>query len=198
MTHALSSEQFEVLLRQLSPDRDLAGARYEQLRQRLVTILTYRGCAHPEEVADETMDRVARRLAEMRPGPEIGDPTRFIFGVAWNVAKEWIRQQRTVALPDDWDPADPDEPDIATWETGLGHGCLDRCLGCLPSQDKQVVLTYYQDEGLAKIRHRAMVARQLNISSNALRLRIHRITIRLRECVFHCVDTAKPGHLELH
>jgi DNA-directed RNA polymerase specialized sigma24 family protein len=198
MTHALNPEQFEVLLRQLGPDRDLAGARYEQLRRRLVTILTYRGCTHPEEVADETMDRVARRLSEVRPGTEIGDPTRFVFGVAWNVAREWIRRQRTVPLPDGWDPADPGQAEVLAPTSDLGHGCLDRCLRCLPRQDKEVVLTYYQEEGLAKIRHRAMVARQLKVSQNALRLRIHRITLRLRECVFHCVDTARPGDIGLH
>ena len=198
MTHSLNPDQFEVLLRQLGPDRDLAGARYEQLRRRLVTILTYRGCTHPEEVADETMDRVARRLAEVPPGSEIGDPTPFVFGVAWNVAREWIRRQRTVALPDGWDAADPSETEIPSWETGTGHSCLDRCLRCLPPQDKDIVLTYYQDEGIAKIRHRSMVARQLRISSNALRLKIHRITLRLRECVFHCVDTARPRDIGLH
>ena len=198
MTHALNPEQFEVLLRQLGPDRDLAGARYEQLRRRLITILTYRGCTHPEEVADETMDRVARRLSEVPPGTEIGDPTRFVFGVAWNVAREWIRRQRTVPLPDGWDPADPDQAEVLAPASDLGHGCLDRCLRCLPRQDKEVVLTYYQEEGLAKIRHRAMVARQLKVSQNALRLKIHRITLRLRECVFHCVDTARPGDIGLH
>jgi DNA-directed RNA polymerase specialized sigma24 family protein len=198
MTNPLSPEQFEVLLRQLGPDRDLAGARYEQLRRRLVTILTYRGCAQPEEVADETMDRVARRLAEIPAGSEIGDPTRFVFGVAWNVAREWIRRQRTVPLPDGWDPPDPVESEMRSPDGDLGHGCLDRCLRCLPQQDRDVVLTYYQEEGLAKIRHRAIVARQLKISSNALRLRIHRLTLRLRECVFHCLDTARPGEIGLH
>jgi DNA-directed RNA polymerase specialized sigma24 family protein len=198
MTHSLSPDQFEVLLKQLSPDRDLAGARYEQLRRRLVIVLTYRGCTHPEEVADETMDRVARRLAEIPPGSEIGDPTRFVFGVAWNVAREWIRRQRTVPLPDRWDAADRGDPEMPALESDVGHGCLDRCLRCLPPQDKDIVLTYYQEEGLAKIRHRAMVARQLKISSNALRLKIHRITLRLRECVFHCVDTTRPGEIGLH
>lgn len=198
MTPALNPEQFEVLLRRLDPDRDLAGARYEQLRRRLVTVLTYRGCTHAEEVADETMDRVARRLSEIPQGTEIGDPARFVFGVAWNVAREWIRRQRTVPLPDGWDPADLGEADVSARTSDLGHGCLDRCLRCLPVQDKDIVLTYYQEEGLAKIRHRAMVARHLKISPNALRLRIHRVTLRLRECVFHCVDTARPRDIGLH
>jgi hypothetical protein len=61
-----------------------------------------------------------------------------------------------------------------------------------------VILSYYQHEGLAKINHRSAVARELNISANALRLRIHRITLRLRECVYHCVDARKPGHIGLH
>jgi DNA-directed RNA polymerase specialized sigma24 family protein len=198
MTHSLNPDQFEVLLKQLSPDRDLAGARYEQLRRRLVTILTYRGCPHPEEIADETMDRVARRLTEIPTGTEIGDPTRFVFGVAWNVAREWMRRQRTVPLPDGWDPPNRVESEMRAQESEVGHGCLDRCLRCLPRQDRDVIVTYYQEQGLVKIRHRAMVARQLKISSNALRLRIHRITLRLRECVFHCVDTARPGEIGLH
>jgi DNA-directed RNA polymerase specialized sigma24 family protein len=187
-----------VLLKQLGPDPELAGTRYEQLRQRIVTVLTYRGCTHPEEVADETMDRVARRLSEVPAGTEIGDPTRFVFGVAWNVSREWIRRQRTVPLPDGWDPADPSQADLSAPASDLGHGCLDRCLRCLPKEDHDVVLTYYQEQGLAKIRHRAVVARQLKISPNALRLRIHRVTLRLRECVFHCVDTARPGDIGLH
>jgi DNA-directed RNA polymerase specialized sigma24 family protein len=198
MAQVLSSDQFEALLRQLSPDRDLAGARYEQLRRRLLTILTHRGCAHPEEVADETMDRVARRLAQIGPRAEIGDPAPFIFGVAWKVTKEWIRRQRTVALPDGWDPADTAEPDVLPTAAGLGHDCLDRCLQCLCAEDQDVILSYYQHEGLEKINHRSAVARELNISANALRLRIHRITLRLRECVYHCVDGRKPGHIGLH
>ena len=145
------------------------------------------------------MDRVARRLAEVPPGSEIGDP---------DAVRLWRRVERgegmdktaTNGRPARWLGCGRSRlsPRCPSWETGTGHGCLDRCLRCLPPQDKDIILTYYQDEGLAKIRHRSMVARQLKISSNALRLRIHRITLRLRECVFHCVDTAKPGHVGLH
>jgi DNA-directed RNA polymerase specialized sigma24 family protein len=198
MTAALNSEQFEALLRQLGPDRDLAGVRYEQLRRRLVTIFTYRGCAQPEELADETMDRVARRLMETRLAAEISDPAPFVFGVAWNVAKERLKRQRTVALPDGWDSADHGQSEATTPGSGIRHDCLDRCLRCLSAEDRDVVLTYYQEEGLAKIRHRSDIARHLKISSNALRLRIHRITLRLRECVFHCVDAGEPRHAGLH
>ena len=98
------------------------------------------------------MDRVARRLAQVGPGAEIGDPAPFIFGVAWRVTKEWIRRQRTVALPDGWDPADPGAPDVLSQAAAQGHDCLDRCLNCLCSQDKDVILSYYQYDGLAKIR----------------------------------------------
>src|SRR5262245_60780717 len=109
MVHALGPDQFEALLGRLGPDRETAGREYEQLRHRLVTIFTYRRCPHPEELADETLDRVARKLLEMGTAFEGPDPTRFVFGVAWNVAKESFHSQREVPLPVAWDPAAPDD-----------------------------------------------------------------------------------------
>ena len=68
------------------PDREAAGARYEQLRRRLLAIFSYRHCPHPEELADETLDRVARKLRELG-GEFIGsDPARYVFGVWIGIA----------------------------------------------------------------------------------------------------------------
>ena len=63
----------------------------EQLRQRLLMVFTYRGCSNVEDLADETMDRVAHRLAEHPADFDGSDPTKFILGVAWNVAHESFR-----------------------------------------------------------------------------------------------------------
>jgi RNA polymerase sigma factor (sigma-70 family) len=198
MGPAVSQDQFDALLRRLGPDREVAGARYEELRRRLLTVFTYRGCGNAEDLADETMDRVARRLAEMASDDTIPDPGPFIFGVAWNVAREAIRQHRTVALPERYDPPDPRTFGSSARDEPAEQECLDRCLRCLTAEDREVLLTYYQEQGLAKIRQRSLIARELNISSNALRLRIHRLTSRLRECVFHCLETERPGHTNLH
>lgn len=187
MPSLLRAEEFDALLRQLGPDREWAGTRYEQLRERLLAVFTYRGCANPEDLADETMDRVARRIAEHPADFEGDDPTKFILGVAWNVARESFRRRRPLPLPDDWDApdpqaaGDPDEPDEAQ------QGCLDHCLSALPLKHRDLLLQYYAEDRRARITGRALLGRQLAMTPNALRLKVHRLTIALRKCVFECL-----------
>jgi len=181
----IGSGPFETLLHRLGPDREAAGAQYLQLRRRLVAVFEYRRCPHPEELADETLDRTARRLEELGNDFVGGDPSRFVFGVAWNVARESFRRPVAIPLPDGWEgrtahaaPADDDR----------GAECLERCLQRLDAADRSLVLEYHQDERSARIRRRSDLAGGLGLSPNALRLKIHRITARLRECVFACME----------
>jgi hypothetical protein len=67
--------------------------------------------------------------------------------------------------------------------------CLDWCLQRLERDERDLVLNYFQDERSARIRRRAMLARQLHLTSNALRLRIWRLTVSLRACGVACVET---------
>ncbi|HVS20925.1 MAG TPA: hypothetical protein VHD88_03710 [Pyrinomonadaceae bacterium] len=60
--NVLQQEDFGRLLVWLDPDPERVGAIYERIRWRLIAILASRGCALAEELADETIDRVARRL----------------------------------------------------------------------------------------------------------------------------------------
>jgi DNA-directed RNA polymerase specialized sigma24 family protein len=187
-----SPDQFEALLRHLGPDRETAGLRYEQLRRRLLTVFTNRRCPHPEDLADETLDRVARKLFEIGDRFEGDDPSRFVFGVAWNIAKESFHRHRDVAIPETWDVADPAGFEPEDDDKGRGEGCLDRCLRSLADADRDLVLRYYQEEKRAKINQRSTLARELSITPNALRLRIHRTTLALRDCVRNCLETSKP------
>jgi DNA-directed RNA polymerase specialized sigma24 family protein len=185
VTESLRSEQFEALLQRLGPDRDFAGTRYEQLRRRLVTVFEYRRCSHPEELADQTLDRAARRLQEIGSDFVGSDPTRFVFGVAWNVARESFRHPSALPLPEKWEGVDPggrgDDEDRE-------RACLDRCLERLSAPERDLVLGYHQGEKSARIRRRSELARELELSPNALRLRIHRITSSLRECIVDCTN----------
>lgn len=192
MMKALGTDQFEALLRHLGPDREKAGRQYEQLRGRLLAVFTYRRCPHPEELADETMDRAARKLLEIGDRFEGTDASRFVFGVAWNIAKESFHRRREVALPDTWDMEDPVrfQPDEESGDRG--EGCLERCLRSLDGADRDVVLRYFQDEKRARINQRSGLARELRITPNALRLRIHRTTSQLRACVHDCLEASKP------
>ena len=186
MPEPLRSEPFEALLLKLGPDREAAGERYLQLRQRLVAVFEYRRCPLPEELADETLDRVARRLQEMGSEFVGSDPARYVFGVAWNVARESFRRPTGAPLPDGWEGRLVASP--ADDEAGVEESCLEHCLERLSPADKQLVLDYHQGERSARIRGRSGLARDLGLTPNALRLKIHRVTSRLRECVLGCVE----------
>jgi DNA-directed RNA polymerase specialized sigma24 family protein len=186
MSEPLRSEQLEALLQLLGPDRDFAGTQYEQLRRRLVAVFEYRGCHHAEELADETLDRVARKVHEMGREFEGSDPARFVFGVAWNVARESFRRRSTAPLPDGWERMVPKPPSVV--DDDREHACLDSCLEELPASERHLILGYHQGDRSARIRRRSELASELGLSANALRLKIHRLTDRLRECVSQCMD----------
>lgn len=191
MPHNLRAEELETLLRQLGPDRDWAGFRYEQLRERLVSVFSYRGCRNPEDLADETMDRVARKLAEEPAMLNGEDPAKLIFGIAWNVARESFRRRRTVALPDDWDAPDLSSASDSDEPHAEQQDCVDHCLAAIPQKHRDLVLRYYAENRRARISTRSMLARGLAISPNALRLKIHRITIGLRTCALRCMEAKR-------
>lgn len=186
MSAPLRSEQLEALLHHLGPDREVAGGRYEQLRRRLVVVFEYRRCPHPEELADETLDRVARRILEMGNEFDGSDPARFVFGVAWNVARESFRRPALLPLPETWERAIPKAP--GTEDDEPEHACLDRCLEQLTPPERDLLLGYHQGEKSARIKRRSELAGELGLSANALRLKIHRLTGLLRACVIQCMD----------
>ena len=69
----LTQAAFDSLLEWLDPDRARSGEKYEKIRLRLIKIFACRGCSIPEELADRTIDRVARKVGEVSHDYE-GDP----------------------------------------------------------------------------------------------------------------------------
>ena len=76
----LSKDLFDALLVWLDPDRELAACKYEEIRSRLIRIFKSRGSPVAEDLADETFDRVARKLDEIA-GSFSGDPALYFYGV---------------------------------------------------------------------------------------------------------------------
>ena len=180
----MTPAEFEALLAQLDSDRDRAGERYETIRRKLVRIFEWRGCSTPEELADETMNRVARRLAQ---GIELraSDPYGYFCGVAHLVHKEWLRraarEQRGLAAGGALIPAfDDEEPSDRRLE------CLRQCLAALEPDQRTLVLRYHQgatSQGETNIRNRQALASEVGLPMNALRIRVHRIRRKLESCV---------------
>src|SRR4051812_48482909 len=95
---ALTQDAFDALLGWLDPNRDIAGQKYEDIRRRLVKIFSCRGCAEPEDLADETINRVTTRLATIESG-FVGDPGRYFYGVANKVHLEYRRRKPAPEMP---------------------------------------------------------------------------------------------------
>ena len=191
----LTKEQFDRLLNWLDPDRDLAGKRYEAIRLRLLKIFTCRGCSEADDLADETINRVTAKLAEIE-GSYTGDQALYFYGVAQKVHMEYIRRRPPVQeslRPGHEFGGQTAWPFDLSDDLERDYVCLERCMDRLPVENRQLVLEYYQQERRAKIDHRKRMADQLGIAVNALRIRAHRIRLQLQQCVQSCLAES-PVH----
>ena len=174
----LSQELFDALLDWLDPNRETAGEKYELIRRRLIKIFACRGCHDPEDLADETINRVTHKLPEIR-GRYVGERTRYFYGVANKIHLEYTRRK----------PVQPAiVPPAPTENVEKEFECLDQCLEKLTTENRQLVMQYYREERQAKIDHRRRMARQMGIALNALRIRAYRIRASLLECVTNCIE----------
>lgn len=62
INHEVAKENFDKLLEWLSENRDEAGLRFEQIRTGLIRFFRLKGCHESELLADESMNRVIRRI----------------------------------------------------------------------------------------------------------------------------------------
>src|SRR5262249_53598701 len=58
----LTQESFDRLLLWLDPDREQEGRKYELIRLRLIKVFNRYGWTTPEDLADESINRVARKI----------------------------------------------------------------------------------------------------------------------------------------
>jgi DNA-directed RNA polymerase specialized sigma24 family protein len=178
----LTEEAFAKFLAWLNPDPDQAGRKYEDIRRRLIKILTCRGCNCPEDLSDETINRVIYRSQDIGES-YVGDPALYFYGVAHNVYLEYLRKK-----PDPQPPLFGDESSRPEAE----FECFEQCIERLTPRSRELVLQYYQEEKQAKINHRKQLALQLGIPLNALRIRACRIRANLQICVLQCLQR-KPA-----
>src|SRR6185436_6843907 len=89
----LTQEAFDALLSWLDADREVAARKYETIRQRLVTIFVCRKCVDAEDLADETINRVAAKLPEIAED-YVGEPAAYFCAVAHWVHQEYVRRVR--------------------------------------------------------------------------------------------------------
>ncbi len=183
---SLTPDAFEKLLNSFSPDRDEAGVQYEIIRRKLVRFFEWRALDSPNDYADETINRVARRIAE---GQIVDNLKSYFYGVARLVFLEAKKDPNLAEVPLDDTPRvieskDPDAP-----ESEMRIQCFDHCLDSLPSENRKLIVDYYREERRTKIQLRQELASTLQIPLNALRIRAHRIRVSLEQCIRHCMKS---------
>jgi DNA-directed RNA polymerase specialized sigma24 family protein len=183
----LTPRAFVSLLDRLSTDRAVAAAEYEGLRRRLVDFFDWRGCPNPDVYADETLDRVARKLRE---GEAVEHVHRYVFGVARLLFLESVRRRaREKTAHAAWSPetapaAAPADDDQVR--------CLEDCMQQLPAETRALLADYYQGDGRTTQEARRDLAARLGVSAGALKVRAHRARVQLEACLRDCL--AARGH----
>lgn len=174
-----SEAGFASLLAALGDTPQAAGQQYELLRAKLVFFFARKSLQFPEDLADEVLDRVGRRLSE---GLVISSVNGFALGVARYVGQEQAarRHQHLGVDPSYFDniPATS-----ATFNEDERVAYLERCLRKLPAKDKHLLSSYYLGQGGSSISARRHMAERFGVSSATLRQRVFLIRQRMLACV---------------
>jgi DNA-directed RNA polymerase specialized sigma24 family protein len=175
----LTQSSLQKFLACLDLDPDRAGEKYELM----VKFFDWRGARFPEECADETINRVIRKVDEGETFRDIGT---YCQGVARLVYLESLKypENRGVGLNEL--PAMAAPVSDAEGEDER-QSCFNHCMQELPFESRQLILKYYQDDRRKKINNRLALAEQMGIPLNALRSRAQRIRDRLERCVSKCM-----------
>jgi len=189
-TRSLTAEGLGRLLARLDANRDQAAVEYERLRRALIKFFDWRGVWPPEECADETIDRLSRRLEEIT----VTDVKSYALGIARLVLLE--RGRGPVFSPIDSGPELRSSPEsLPDDEREQLQNCFDDCLAQIANDERSLLLSYYAGERQGKIANRRQLAAALGVSDNALRSRVQRLRNRVDECVHTCVAMRKDTSL---
>jgi len=186
-TPAHTPEEFQRFLSWLDEGVDSGGERYVEMRRRLASYFGRKRCQSPDDLADETLTRVARRLEEEGSITD-STPARYCYIVARFVFLEYIRgaDRHRTALDEARGAAAqaiPVAPGIDRAEDERWLEQLDRCLQHLSVHDRGLILEYYAGDDQERIGRRRALAARLRLTLNALSIRACRIRDTLEACL---------------
>lgn len=190
----LHARAFHRLLSWLDDGAQSDGQKYLEMRRRLVAYFDRKSCLAPEDLTDETLNRVARRLEE--EGSIEGEaPAQYCYIVARFVFMEYLRgaQKHNAPLETRRWPSPRDSSAAGMYETDPESEpkeqllrCLERCTDKLEPPSRELITQYYLGQERIKIENRRALAARLGITPNALTIRACRIRDKLEACVREC------------
>lgn len=176
--------------------------RYRRLREKLIMYFSRRGFSNPEDLADETIMRGLKRLAE---GTTLTvPPEAFIFGIARNVAREAKRRDQGLEQFDEETPTPKSKADpfaeLLQKEVDQEAGkCLRQCWQALTPEERKIYHSFYGEWATADERdkEREKLAGQIGVSLSGFRSRGHQIRKRLIRCVRRCLEKKSAKQIPL-
>jgi len=176
------SQAFEALVEWLDSSGGIGGGggSYVAMHGRLAAYFTRKGCRAPEELADEALTRVARRLSE--EGTIAGvPPAQYCYIVARFVWLEHLRSPDFAPRAVLGEVRDRSLPPDEGQERMLAS--LDDCLARLAEEDRTIILDYYAGAAAERIAKRRDLAAKFGLTANALTIKASRVRERLRACM---------------
>lgn len=183
----LTRESLDLLLQALDADPHGAAERYDHLRRALIKFFQWRQSIQADKNADETIDRIARKLVD---GKRIDNIYSYAVGVARNVWLESRRSQereRSAFAASAALTSDPKYDD----ESNSRLQCFESCLGQLPMEKRNLILAYYEGDKQNKIANRRRLATEAGIPIGRLRIQVHRIRQLIENCMEDCLGQDK-------
>jgi RNA polymerase sigma factor (sigma-70 family) len=189
----LTKDSLRRLLVWLDGGTDSDGYSYVEMRRRLRDYFVRKNCSTADDLADETLTRVARRLEE--EGITLAEtPARYCYIVARFVFLEHLRETKAHPIvtqvsgdlaPQPSTPSAADAAETAGMQEKL-LACLQKCIEELDPLNRRIITRYYIGSERVKIDNRRELAESLGLSVNALTIRACRIRTRLEACVRRC------------
>jgi DNA-directed RNA polymerase specialized sigma24 family protein len=182
----------------LDDGADSRGERYLEMRRRLVAYFDRRNRPTADELADETLSRIAKTL-EQTGSIATRPPARYCYVIAKFVLLEDFRRERRHVALDEPVIVDVSRESLAK-RAAASEDCaarerrlerLDHCLQQLRPEQRDLVVEYYRDARRQKIERRRNLASRLGITMNALGIRVHRIRDSLMRCMENCRQVAR-------
>lgn len=199
----LGAESWDALFDFLDPDRPnataadrdrVAEARCAEIMRKLVSFFAGRQCADADDLAMETILRVATKCRDLDASGS-ADRVGYFYGVARNLVHESYRSAarestRLQALRRELGTL----PDPELWEREERvQRCLERCMAGLTRRARHLVVRYYESAPSEKVAAHRTLAEESGKSPNALRIEVHRIRKVLLECMSACLGPAGAG-----
>ena len=184
--HKADPGQFARFLARLDPVPSRAWEAYDSLRRKLVGFFRYDYPLRAEDLAEEALDRVARKSDSQ----EIRALGEFAFGVARNLRRELARQDLTrirvigseMLTRNINAETNLEDSIIQGMDTEKMVAHLSACLRSMKPDERRLVIDYYSPAGEDIAESRLALARRLGISMGSLRNRMLRLRAKLESC----------------